>query len=245
MSFRTRLASVTAQAGTLCVGIDPHASLLAAWGLPDSATGARDFGLRVVEAAQGRVGIVKPQVAFFERHGAAGFAALEEVLAATRAADLFVIADAKRGDVGPTADAYGDAWLRPGSPLEVDAMTAAAAQGLGSLDGVFRLATEHGKGVIVVAVASNPEAAATQGATRSDGRTVSAALVDEVGARGSPILAPGFGAQGARIADLRRVFGPAAPGVIVSISRGILHAGPREIVAAIDASAAEVATCLR
>ena len=60
----------------------------------------REFGLRVVEAAAGRVGIVKPQVSFFERFGSAGFAALEEVLAAARAAGLLVIADAKRGDIG-------------------------------------------------------------------------------------------------------------------------------------------------
>ncbi|HEU0206684.1 MAG TPA: orotidine 5'-phosphate decarboxylase, partial [Pseudolysinimonas sp.] len=85
-AFGARLASTFATSGQLCVGIDPHAALLRAWGLPDSAAGARDFGVRVVAAAAGRVGIVKPQVAFYERHGSAGYAALEEVLAAARAA---------------------------------------------------------------------------------------------------------------------------------------------------------------
>ena len=112
--FGERLATVFDARGQLCLGIDPHAFLLAEWGLPDSAAGVREFGLRAVGAAAGAIGIVKPQVAFFERHGAEGYAALEEVLAAARDAGLLVIADAKRGDVGSTVEAYGSAWLRPG-----------------------------------------------------------------------------------------------------------------------------------
>lgn len=268
MSFADRLREATARAGTLCVGIDPHAELLASWGLPDSAAGARDFGLRVVEAARGRVAVVKPQVAFFERHGSAGFAALEAVLGAARAAGLLVIGDAKRGDVGSTVEAYADAWLRPGSPLAVDAVTAVAYQGLGSLSGMLRLARDHNKGVIVVTAASNPEAAATQGARRSDGRTVAAGLLADirtmageagvvVGATvalgdygidpadlvGVPVLAPGFGAQGARIADLPRLFGPAARDVLVSMSRELLRAGPEGLADAIGGASAEVAAC--
>ena len=89
MSFGDRLTGVFDSMGGLCLGIDPHAPLLAEWGLPDSGAGAREFGLRCVDAAVDRVGIVKPQVAFFERHGSAGYAALESVLAAARAAGLF------------------------------------------------------------------------------------------------------------------------------------------------------------
>jgi len=103
--FAARLAAVVAEHGPLCLGIDPHAAILAQWGLRDDAAGVRELGLRAVDAAVGRIGIVKPQIAFFERHGAAGFAALEEILAAARAAGLFVIADVKRGDVGSTVDA--------------------------------------------------------------------------------------------------------------------------------------------
>jgi orotidine-5'-phosphate decarboxylase len=268
-SFAERLGEATTRSGTLCVGIDPHAGILDAWGLPDTAAGARDLGLRVVEATRGRAGVVKPQIAFFERHGPDGYAALADVLAAARAASLFVIADVKRGDVGSTVAAYGEAWLTPGAPLEADAMTALAYQGLGSLDAVFDRAVAQGKGVIVVAAASNPEAAAVQGAVRADGRTVAAALIDEARALGGtagvvigatvrlsdyaidpaaltgvPILAPGFGAQGARIADLRSIFGTAAPNVLVSLSRELLAAGPTGIGEAIERTAGEVAACL-
>ncbi|SQC28932.1 orotidine 5'-phosphate decarboxylase [Rothia kristinae] len=122
-----------AEHGPLCVGIDPHPGLLRDWGLADDADGARTFGLRVVEAAAGAAAVVKPQVALFERHGAAGLAALEQVLTAA-AMRAGVIADAKRGDIGSTMAAYADAWLREGSPLAADWVTLSPYLGFGSLD---------------------------------------------------------------------------------------------------------------
>ena len=265
VTFASRWSSVLAVSGQLCVGVDPHPSLLQSWGLPDSAAGVREFGLRTVDAVVGRAGVLKPQVAFYERYGSVGYAALESVLALARSAGLFVIADVKRGDIGSTVDAYGAAWLSPGSLLEVDAMTAVAYQGLGSLDGVLSLAGEHGKGVIVVTATSNAEAAATQTAVRADGRMVAGALASEVTAlpgtgglvlgatidlvdygvstdalAGVPILAPGFGVQGARLADLANLFGAASPQVAAHVSREILGAGPSGIGAAIDRAQAEL-----
>ncbi|MDN4615462.1 orotidine-5'-phosphate decarboxylase [Leifsonia sp. F6_8S_P_1B] len=280
MSFGDRLAAVFAGRGRLCVGIDPHAHLLDAWGLSDSADGVRAFGLAVVEAAAGRAGIVKPQVAFFERFGSAGYAALEEVLAAARAAGLLVIADAKRGDIGTSVTAYAEAWLTPGSPLEADAMTVAAFQGVGSIAEPLRLGEQHGKGLFVLAATSNPEAAAIQQAVVASGEraglTVARAIIEDVhsfnqaqpehalGTAGLvlgatvdladygidvataprtpvlPVLAPGFGHQGALVADAPRIFGSYAPGVIVSESRGLLNAGPSGLADAIDRRAEEV-----
>ncbi len=260
MTFATRFLATVAESGRLCVGIDPHDGLLDTWGLPRTAEGVREFGLRTVDAVAGRAGIVKPQVAFFERYGSAGYAALEAVIAAARAAGLFVIADVKRGDIGSTMDSYGAAWLTPGSPLEADAMTAVAYQGLGSLSGPLALAEQHDKGVIVVTATSNPESIPTQTARRADGRSVAAALVEDVralpGSAGLvigatvelgdyglspsafgevPILAPGFGAQGAHLGDLARVFGAATPHVAVHVSRDVLAAGPEGIASAIEA----------
>lgn len=189
--FGERLRGTIAQHGRLCVGIDPHAHLLQEWRLPASAAGVRDFGLRTVDAAAGRVGIVKPQVSFFERWGSAGFAALEEVLSAARAAGLLVIADAKRGDIGTTMDAYGDAWLTPGSPLEADALTANPFLGVGTLGHTFDLAETHGKGVFVLAATSNAEAFTAQRARLTGGETVSAAIVAEVSERNAQRTPPG------------------------------------------------------
>ncbi|KZX21414.1 orotidine-5'-phosphate decarboxylase [Rathayibacter tanaceti] len=278
-SFGSRLEAAFAAHGQLCVGIDPHAFLLEAWGLADDAAGLESFGRTVVEAAAGRAGIVKPQVAFFERHGSAGYAALERVLGDARAAGLLVIADAKRGDIGTSVTAYAEAWLRPGSPLEADAMTAAAYQGLGSLEGMLTLAEEAGKGVFVLAATSNPEARAVQRAVVQDGRrsgsSVARAVLTDVAswnhehahspigsvgvvlgatvALGDygigtdeerrpalPVLAPGFGHQGASAADAPRLFGALSSATIVSESRSVLGAGPSRIAAEIDRRATEI-----
>lgn len=266
MTFTERLAAAVAASGPLCVGIDPHEQLLRAWGLPATASGAGEFGLRVVDAAAGRVGVVKPQVAFFERYGATGYAALESVLAAARSAGLLVIADAKRGDIGTTIEAYGEAWLTPGSPLEADALTVVAYQGLGSLDGVIARADASGKGLFVLAATSNPEAVVTQRAMRTDGRTVAAGIVADIRARESrslgvvvgatidvadygialsdlsamPVLAPGFGAQGARLGEITERFGPAAANTLANVSRSILEAGPDGLARAIDSAKEEL-----
>ena len=276
--FGARMVDAFAATGQLCVGIDPHGSLLTDWGLPDSGAGVREFGLRVVEAAQGRAGIVKPQVGFFERHGAAGYAALEDIVQAARAAGLIVIADVKRGDIGSSVDAYAEAWFTPGSPLEVDAITAVAYQGVGSLDGVFALARHHAKGVFVLAATSNPEASATQRAVRADGDSVARGILTELRQRrpvdlgddvdsvgvvlggtltlgdygidptdlvGVPILAPGFGHQGAQFDALPRIYGRALATVTASASRSILSAGPAGLADAIRQAQEEVATACR
>lgn len=289
-TFGDRLNDAFGRFGRLSVGIDPHPYLLSAWGLSDDATGLREFGLRVVEASAGQAGIVKPQVAFFERHGSRGYAALEEVIAAARAAGLLVIADAKRGDVGTSVEAYGETWLRPGSPLEADAVTLVAYQGVGSLDAPIRLAREHGKGVFVLAATSNPEGRDIQrafvdvragsDADDSNGsaesgapRRVARAIVDDIVASNAaagettlgsvgvvigatlrlaefqldfrpspvlPVLAPGFGHQGAAVSQSADIFGPMSPGVIVAQSRSVLDAGPAGIAAAIKNQAKDV-----
>lgn len=268
--FGRRLRDALDQYGPLCVGIDPHEALLRAWGMDATAAGAREFGLRTVEAAAGRVGIVKPQVAFFERYGAAGFAALEDVIAAARAAELIVMADAKRGDIGTTMDGYAAAWLAPGAPLESDALTLSPYLGTDSLNAAFSAATAHEKGVFVLAATSNPEASALQRARVDDEESVAERVAHDVAARnigapgslgpiglvvgatvdrrayglsdivlaGTPILAPGFGAQGAEPGDLGRLFGYVASQVVASESRSILSAGPAGLAARIEQRAA-------
>ena len=268
-SFAERLGAAFAEYGHLCVGIDPHEYLLAEWGLPLSAVGAHEFGLRVVEACAGRVGIVKPQVAFYERFGSNGYRVLEDVLTEARNAGLVVIADVKRGDLGSTLEAYGQAWLTPGSPLEADAMTISAYQGFGALRSPLDTAERNGKGLFVLSATSNPEALAVQTATiqkeSQAGKTVAGGIASRVvnwnrahstGPIGSigvvlgatvdfsefgidlealaespaaPILAPGFGYQGAQFSEIRRLFGPAAATTVVTASRSILASGPASL----------------
>jgi orotidine-5'-phosphate decarboxylase len=169
-SFGVRLAEAVGRTGPLCAGVDPSSALLTEWGLTDDAAGLGEFGYRCVDAFADVVPVIKPQVAFFERHGAAGMAALESLIVAARSADLLVITDAKRGDIGSTMDAYASAWLDDESPLAGDAVTALAYLGLGACQPMIDLAAATGRGVIVVVRSSNPEGRALQQAvTAGDG----------------------------------------------------------------------------
>jgi orotidine-5'-phosphate decarboxylase len=246
VSFGDRVRGALETFGPLCVGIDPHPHLLDEWDLDASASGAREFGLRVVDAAGGRVGIVKPQVSFFERYGSAGFLVLEQVMAAARAAGLIVIADAKRGDIGTTMDAYAEAWLTPGAPLEADAITANPFLGIGTLEGTFRLAEESGRGVFVLAATSNPDAFTAQRATLENGQTVSGRIVAEVSAHNARMTADGsWGSIGFVIGSTvdwmdagLSAFDPPAP--ILGPGFGHQGAGPDDLRARFGSSAALV-----
>lgn len=160
MNFGEKLASRMKQYGAVCVGIDPHPALLQAWGLPDSAEGVRSFGLRVVEAVGDRAAALKPQSAFFERHGSAGIAALEDILTACRDVDVPSILDVKRGDIGSTMDGYCEAYLA--GSLEADAITLSPYLGAESLKKTAYRFAEAGKGVFLLALTSNPEGASVQ-----------------------------------------------------------------------------------
>ena len=115
------------------------------------------------------VPVVKPQVAFFERCGSAGIGRPRGGDGRGPGGRALVIADAKRGDIGTTMEAYASAWLDPDSPLAADAVTAVAYLGLGALRPLFDLAARHGRGVIVVARSSNPEGRRLQEAQCDDG----------------------------------------------------------------------------
>ena len=252
-TFGSRLRSAMDGRGRLCVGIDPHPALLDAWGMTDSAVGLERFSLTAVEALAGTAAVVKPQSAFFERHGSKGIAVLEKVVTACRERGALVLLDVKRGDIGSTAQAYADAYLDPTSPLAVDAVTVSPYLGFGSLDPFIATALAHDAGVFVLALTSNQEGPQFQHAVCADGRTVAGTVLAEVRERnagvedlgsvgvvvgatigetaedldvGGPLLVPGIGAQGGTVEDVRRIFGPAARNVLPSRSREVLAAGP-------------------
>jgi orotidine-5'-phosphate decarboxylase len=255
--FGRRLADAVSQRGPLCPGIDPHPELLRAWGLTVDADGLSRFCDLCVNAFSG-FAVVKPQVAFFEAYGAAGFTVLERTFDALRAAGVLVLADAKRGDIGSTMAAYAQAWAGD-SPLAADAVTASPYLGFGALQPLFDTAAARGRGVFVLAATSNPEGVSVQGAD-AGGRTVAQSIVDaaadynrdrpgsvgvvvgatvsdppDVSSLGGPVLVPGVGAQGGRPERLGG-FAGARPGQLLpAVSREILRAGPE--VAAVRAAA--------
>jgi orotidine-5'-phosphate decarboxylase len=287
--FGRRLADAVAARGPLCVGIDPHVPLLERWGLPDDPEGLARFTDTVVDALAGTVAVLKPQLAFYERHGARGLAVLEDGVARARAAGALVLLDAKRGDIGSTMDGYAG-YLRPDHPMAADALTVSPYLGPGSLQPAVDAARQHGGGLFVLARTSNPDAGTLQRAV-VDGRSVAQVVVDAVrgwntpgwvigdplpdlgavqdlasrfgpatgsfgvvvGATlreldvdltglGGPVLAPGLGAQGGSVADLRRLFGRSTA-VVPTVSRDVLASGPdpARLRAAADRWTAELA----
>ena len=316
-SFGDRLASAVRERSPLCVGIDPHAATLAAWGLGRDEQGLAAFGAALVDAAAGRAAIVKPQVAFFEAAGVAGYRALDATIRRARDAGLLVVADVKRGDIGSTGDDYALAWVDRDGPFRADAMTVSPYLGYGSLAGTVDVARRNAAGVFVLAATSNPEARVLQTAVLAEGpragRTVAAGIVldvaddnrtaaqrarvasgqrprdvadddrtaaqrardvaddDRTGGEqalgdvglvlgatldladfgidsesigSAPVLAPGFGAQGARIEDLRARYGSRAEQVLVNESRGLLTDGPDGVAALVQDRADRIRAAL-
>ncbi|GAB3570772.1 orotidine-5'-phosphate decarboxylase [Spelaeicoccus albus] len=190
-SFGARLQAAIAEYGGLVVGIDPHPGLLAAWGLDDSADGAAEMAGVVIDALAGRVAMVKPQAALFERFGSSGIAALEDTLELARDRGLLTLLDAKRGDIGSTMVAYAESYLGNASPLAADAVTLSPYLGFESLRPALALAAENERGVFVLALTSNPEGAAVQHAGMSTGRPVAAGIADAAAAENAAAAAHG------------------------------------------------------
>lgn len=245
-----------------CLGIDPSAASLTTWGLADEPDGALAFGRALLAAAAGICPVVKPQIAYFERFGASGYAVLETLMREAHDAGLAVIADAKRADIGPTMDAYAQAWLGRDAPLQVDAITVVPYLGLGSLRPLLDRAFQAGAYVFVVTRSSNPEGAAVQRYGTPPLWQHVAEGIAELGSTYEPgfpgavigatdahdlhraaevmpdarFLVPGLGAQGGRMQDLQALPPGVRERLVISNSRAIASHGPSaaRLRAAID-----------
>jgi orotidine-5'-phosphate decarboxylase len=171
--------AVAAKQSCLVVGLDPvlerlPREILAAVGASspggagETARAAAAFGLylgKVIEAVADLAVAVKPNTAFFEAQGAAGWECLRETCRRARKAGLIVIADAKRGDIGHTAEAYAAALLgdSPDTPGPfVDAITLSPYLGTDSMEPYLRRVREAGRGIFALVRTSNPSAAEIQ-----------------------------------------------------------------------------------
>ncbi|MCO4744317.1 MAG: orotidine-5'-phosphate decarboxylase [Proteobacteria bacterium] len=263
-SFADRLSDAVRDRRTpLCVGIDPHLHLLPTSvrrrfeGLSGrayreaAAIAVGDWAVMVLEAVEGAVPAVKPQVAFFEALGAPGVVALERVVDVARQLDLIVVLDAKRGDIGSTAEAYAHGALDDDGPLASDSVTLAPYLGPESL-APFLKRCDAGKGVFLLVRTSNPGASVwqTEGAEPAApkvaawveaqsaerlgdcglgpvGAVVAATVPDEAKAWRAAMpsawfLVPGYGAQGGGAADVAPLFRDDGLGALINSSRGVL-----------------------
>ena len=201
MHFADALVARTRELGhPLCVGIDPHLDLVPALfragdmqpGAPETAGAVESLCRAFLDRIDGRVAIVKPQIAFFEQLGAAGIAVLERIVAEARDRELLVLLDAKRGDIGSTADGYARAYLEPGAACEVDAITLSPYLGRDTLEPFAARAEAFGRGLFVLAKTSNPGSGDLQDLEIKDG-PVYEAVARGLGALADRLAGPATG----------------------------------------------------
>ena len=262
-SFIDRLVSAVRQRQTpLLVGLDPRVSQLPAQILADTDTASttsvanayREFCRSVIDVVAPLVPAVKPQAAFFEQLGPPGMQALADVIAYAREQGLLVILDAKRNDIGSTAEAYAEGLLGPA--WNADAVTVSPYLGQDSLEPFVAAAHRFQGGLFVLVKTSNPGgallqdlqcdgrplyrrvgewvetwAATEQGACGygSVGGVVGATYPEQLAELRSALphtwfLVPGLGAQGGTAADVAGAFDSSGLGALVNSSRAILFA---------------------
>src|SRR6266511_1578656 len=176
--FADRLAAaVERKRSQLLAGLDPRPEQLpvelrgeALQGREQAAAACARFCCGVIDAVAPYVVGVKPQLAFFAALGSPGMRAFEDVCTYARSAELIVVADAKRGDIGSTARAYSAAYLEPrnGDPPLADAMTVHTYLGRESIEPFLSAGRRHGAGIFVVLKTSNA-GGDVQDLTLSDG----------------------------------------------------------------------------
>ena len=251
--FADRLAAaISAKSTPTCVGLDPVLEKL------PSEVRARhtepvaaidDYCRAVLRAVAPYVPVVKFQSACFERYGGPGVALLEHLSRYARSLGLLVVLDAKRGDIGISAEHYSAACHHAGA----DAVTVNGYLGPSSVEPFLKA----GLGVFVLVRTSNPDSDSVQSSRLQDGRTVAEMMADQVAALGERFvgtsgysdvgavvgatkaadgkalrtrmpkqvfLVPGYGAQGGTADDVRALFDQRGRGVLVTASRSIIYA---------------------
>jgi len=233
MTYSERLqARIEATGSRLCVGIDPR---------PDrheSEAAIETFCRGVIEESAPRAAAFKPNMAYFEALGPAGYTMVERLIGQMRETGVPVILDAKRGDIGSTQEHYAKGYF---GRWDVDAVTLSPYMGF---DSVEPFLDWPDKGVYLLGVTSNPGAADLETRELADGRRVFELAGDMARKRGDgsiglvlgltnaspevlarfpdvPLLVPGLGAQGGDLEALRGA-GRTAP-VVINVSRGILY----------------------
>ncbi len=269
MSFVARLHRAIAGVGGPCmVGLDPRPDHFPEEFRParganieDTADAVRRYHRQLLPLIAPKAAAIKPQVAFFERLGPAGLAALADAMEHAHELGLLVVADAKRGDIGSTAEAYAETWLAGAAFPAADALTVNPYLGEDACEPFLRAAQRHDAGLFVLVKTSNPGA----GLFQDHGQPTLAEIVaDKIAAWGddwhdedgwssvgavvgatrpeelaafrarmprAPLLLPGYGFQGGEGRGLQAAFDDHGCGAIVNSSRAILFAHEREDLA--------------
>lgn len=233
--FSDRLdAAVKEKGNPICVGLDPRFENLppeiAAAALREHGDTPRAraqaflaFNKAILDAVGDIVPVCKPQIAFYEELGVEGLRAFEETIRYAKAKGLLVISDAKRGDIGATAEAYARAYLGgPSAAFDVDALTVNPYLGRDTLEPFVKTGAANGRGIFVLVKTSNPGSGDLQDLTLKDGRSIRehvAQMVHDLGSnhRGSCGLSDVGAVVGATYPEEARALRAAMPDTIFLI----------------------------
>lgn len=208
-----------------------------------------EFNKAIIDATAAHCVAYKPNLAFYECYGIDGMRALDATVDYIRShyPDIFLIADAKRGDIGNTAKMYAKAFFET---MDFDAVTVAPYMGA---DSVTPFLEKKGKWAIVLALTSNASAAQFQMAQK-DGKPLYRAVMEEMMSISTPdnmmfvvgatkadklseirefcpdnfLLVPGVGAQGGSAEEVMKYGANDKGGLLINSSRGILYADSTE-----------------
>lgn len=213
-----------------------------------------EYNIRIIEAISGEVGIIKPQLAFYEAYGYEGIKCYEETVKYAKKKGLIVIADAKRGDIGTTAEAYARAFFT--GSAQVDALTINPYMGFDTVE-PFLNYVKKDKGLFILLKTSNKCSGDLQDLVAEDGKKIYIKTADKINEWGenyigsnkySSIMAvvgatyphelkeirekyphimflvPGYGAQGGTSEDIGYALDDNGLGAVVNSSRGIITA---------------------
>lgn len=274
MNFADRLLEAQRKKESIAVlGVDPQLDGVEP-GLPPEYDTER-FCCEVVEACAASIVAIKPQLAFFEARGLEGMRALVAVVKLARKLGILTIADAKRGDIGSTSNAYATAFLGDGD-FGCDAVTVNPYPGSDAIMPFLR-AVPQGRGIFALVKTSNPTSGEFQDLSTEQGpvwecvaRRVHGIANDFVGECGlsaigavigatypqhairarelmptALILVPGYGAQGASALEAVAGVREDGTGVIVSASRSVMYAYRSAAGISAPAAAAAAAETMR
>lgn len=208
-NFADRLAAaIVEKQSQVCVGLDPRLEKIPAKLIGEAEAGAaggcgnreasraiENFCYAIIEAVAPYVVAVKPQLACFEAYGPPGIRAFKHVCRRATEAGLLVVADAKRGDIGISAESYSAAFIgRPeglehkGGGFGADAVTVNPFFGSDGVEPFIRDCTRYGRGLFILVRSSNPGAAELQDLELASGGTVSDRIADLVAGWGTDLV---------------------------------------------------------
>jgi orotidine-5'-phosphate decarboxylase len=246
MTRKQLIEQIRRKRSFLCVGLDTDLNKIPKF-LLDFDDPIFEFNKRIIDATKDYAVAYKPNLAFYERHGEAGWKSLKKTIAYIPQ-DCFKIADAKRGDIGNTASYYAEAFY---NQLNCDAVTVAPYMGS---DSITPFLGREGKWVIVLTITSNQGSLDFQFLELSNGKNLAEYVTERCISLGSPenmmlvvgatryseigkirkiapnyfFLVPGVGAQGGSLEDVVEFGWNSDCGLLVNSSRAILYASNDE-----------------